>query len=125
MHPKIALGCHLHVCSMCRCQTICAPLSKRKGLPGAVLNQPEDGSSEDNAVRWYTVTVRQKIGVFNQWYVACFQHVSTILIYFTRATVASLIISVSGACFAHYPSHAAMEATFSLALSNHTIHIIG
>jgi hypothetical protein len=124
MCPKIALGCHHCVCTVCRHRTICAPLSESEGLPGAVPNQPNGGSSEDNAVRWYTVTAGRRIGVFNQWYVACPRRVSTILIYFTRATVAPLVVSVSGACFSRYPSRAAAEAAFSLALGNHTVRLI-
>jgi hypothetical protein len=124
LHPEIALPCHHCVCTICRHRTFCVPLSESDGLPGAVPNQPDGGSSEDNAVRWYVVTARRKIGVFNQWYVACFRRVSTILIYFPRATVAPLVISVSGACFACYPSRAAAEAAFSLALDNHAVRLI-
>jgi hypothetical protein len=41
-----------------------------------------------------------------------------------RETVGSLVILVSGACFARYLSHAAAEAAFALAMENNTIHVI-
>jgi hypothetical protein len=41
-----------------------------------------------------------------------------------RETVGPLVISVSGACFARYPSRAAAEAVFALGMENNTVRII-
>ncbi|KIM37571.1 hypothetical protein M413DRAFT_13267 [Hebeloma cylindrosporum] len=77
-------------------------------FPGAHLEIPEGVSATDTTVRWYTVTVGLRVGVFPHW-----------------GNVSPYVSGVKGgACFTRYSTKAEADAAFFLAVRGGKVRVI-